>query len=614
MSNWFEDGGQPAAKGWWDGIGETVRGVGGYLQDTLQSPMFLGGAALASGEGFGGMQRGMQAGAQFADQRQKQQQQQAFQKLLSDPNFSNGIDPSIARYAQAAQDPSIIAKLRMPDEQRAAAMHPYDIAYKQAQTAKALREAAEGAGGFGKEIRPYQTADGKIWGVQAGANGDRLMHDLSNPTSPPIYVPRGRHLPSGMTLDGSGGQPAPAGAPGIAPPQAGPLIPPTSGAPVPTRVQHPAPIASAGPSAGMAPSQDQGRPAISGNMGGLFDESRYGDARPAAEEDNFAIMSPSRDGAATLPPQSVPIPGATAAPQAAPQPPAGRQQPTALTPHRGVKQVGKHLVDIGSGRIVGDVEDSLRGGKFVEEDAKAAVADIKTRNDAIQASRSKLPRLEMMAQLIDSPAVYQGTGGNAVLEFKKAAQAVLGMDLEGIPASEAVRMVSNQFALALRNPAGGEGMPGALSDRDLAFLVASTPGLSNTRGGNQIMVRTMIDIEKYKMAENAEAQRYLHKHRSSNGLAEHMQKWAEGRSALSKVTRDMITKATGIQYGVQSGPAAGPTNDGKQQGRLNEPAAGRFSSPDIGGAIPTVRGNDDYQTLPSGSQYYGPDGKLRRKS
>ncbi len=241
---------------------------------------------------------------------------------------------------------------------------------------------------------------------------------------------------------------------------------------------------------------------------------------------------------------------------------------------------------------------------------------------SIQVSRSKLPRLEIMEQLIGRPDVYQGTGGNAVLELKKAAQA-FGIDVGDLSGSEAVRMISNQFALALRNPAGGEGMPGALSDRDLAFLISSTPGLTNTRQGNQLMVRIMIELEKHKMRENSEAARFLQQRKSSAGLAEHMQAWAERNPSLTKQTRDRITGLTGVQYGAQSGPATGPAAPKQFNGRLNEPGAseppvssGRasFASPGIGSAIPSIRGDADYQSLPSGSQYYAPDGSLRRKN
>lgn len=428
----------------------------------------------------------------------------------------------------------------------------------EAQTAKAQREATE-AGGYGRDIKLFSQPDGNggtiTWGVQAGSRGDLIFHNLSNPNASPMRVPRSAF--GGGAMPGEG--------------QAQPGAIPRSG---PPPASHPTNV----------------RPA----------QGQYG--APAA--------SP--------PPSDYPTPPGLGGSPSRPVP----QVREPLTPFRGYKPVGKNLIDLGSGRIAGDIEEPIRGGKFVEEDAKTAVADIKERSAAIQASRSKLPRLEIMEQLVGRPDVYQGTGGNAVVELKKAAQA-FGIDVGDVSGSEAVRMISNQFALALRNPAGGEGMPGALSDRDLAFLVSSTPGLSNTRQGNQLMVRVMIELEKHKMKENAEASRFLHQRKSSAGLPEHMQAWAERNQALSKATRDRITGMTGIQYGVQSGPSPGPGVPKQFNSRLNEttggdplPSAGRgsFASPGLGNAIPSIRGDDDYQSLPSGSQYYAPDGSLRRKN
>lgn len=430
-----------------------------------------------------------------------------------------------------------------------------------AQEEKARREAADGVGGFGREIKPYQTSDGRVWGVQAGANGDRLMHDLSNPTSQPIYVPRGRNLPPGMAVESAPG---------------------TGGMSAPGTAMN-----------GGWSTQVQGNyPGGQGAQVAQAPQPRYPNP-PGLGGQGRSASAPS-------------LPGPTQTYASNPS------SPGPLTPFRGTKQVGDEIIDVGTGRTIRNVGDPLRGEAFIKKDAEAAVTDIKARNEAIQVARSKMPRLEMMARLIDRPDVYQGTGGNSVLEFKKAAQA-LGFEVEGVPAGEAVRMVANQFALALRNPAGGEGMPGALSDRDLAFLTQSVPGLGNTRGGNQIIVRTMIDLERYKIAENAEAARYLQKSRSTAGLPEHMQRWADRTPAISKATRDMIERATGSQYGVRSGPASGPQVEGKQQGRLREEPRS-FADPRIGGRVPTIASDDDYHALPSGSQYYAPDGSLRRKN
>jgi hypothetical protein len=67
-------------------------GLLGGFEDRILSPLFLGGAALLSGEGMGGALRGMQVGAGFQDQRrqlaEQERQKQAFQGLLAQGDYT----------------------------------------------------------------------------------------------------------------------------------------------------------------------------------------------------------------------------------------------------------------------------------------------------------------------------------------------------------------------------------------------------------------------------------------------------------------------------------------------------------------------------------------------
>lgn len=79
-----------------------------YLDGTLTSPLFLAGAGLASGEGFGGAMQGMKMGLGAQEARQKQQQQQQLTQTLNDPTAFQGVPPEIMRLAQATRDPSAL--------------------------------------------------------------------------------------------------------------------------------------------------------------------------------------------------------------------------------------------------------------------------------------------------------------------------------------------------------------------------------------------------------------------------------------------------------------------------------------------------------------------------
>jgi hypothetical protein len=65
------------------------------LESQTTNPLFLGGAALLSGEGMSGAMRGMQMGSQFAQQRKQQledeQKKQLWQQYTQSPGFGAGL-------------------------------------------------------------------------------------------------------------------------------------------------------------------------------------------------------------------------------------------------------------------------------------------------------------------------------------------------------------------------------------------------------------------------------------------------------------------------------------------------------------------------------------------
>jgi hypothetical protein len=84
----------------------------------------------------------------------------------------------------------------------------------------------------------------------------------------------------------------------------------------------------------------------------------------------------------------------------------------------------------------------------------------------------------------------------------------LGLKLDPkLGVKQGIEALSREIALTLRNPAGGAGMPGALSDQDRAYLESMTPGLSKTPAGNKIIIETakklaQRDIEIAKLARD----------------------------------------------------------------------------------------------------------------
>lgn len=107
--------------------------------------------------------------------------------------------------------------------------------------------------------------------------------------------------------------------------------------------------------------------------------------------------------------------------------------------------------------------------------------------------------------------------GTEISAWVKSAGTIPGMgwakevlpDFETLPNKEAARALMGQLALQMRNPAGGAGMPGALSDRDREFLVNQiTPSLSLTPEGIKLMVDTQRKLAQRSQDVADLARRY----------------------------------------------------------------------------------------------------------
>ncbi len=144
-----------------------------------------------------------------------------------------------------------------------------------------------------------------------------------------------------------------------------------------------------------------------------------------------------------------------------------------------------------------ETEESKAVGKWYGEKYTAL-------QDAASSARRQKSNLQAIDTLLEN--VYTGKGGEAILAGKKLAR-LIGADPEGIGSAEAAQALANEQALQLRNPAGGAGMPGAMSDRDRDFLQSMIPGLGTTKEGRKLIIETRNriadrDIEVAAMARD----------------------------------------------------------------------------------------------------------------
>lgn len=113
--------------------------------------------------------------------------------------------------------------------------------------------------------------------------------------------------------------------------------------------------------------------------------------------------------------------------------------------------------------------------------------------------RSNLTTLQLIAP--DLEKLPTGPAYNAIVNAKSyLAQFGLSNDPNLGPA-QATRALLNQLALKVRSPAGGEGMPGAMSDPDREFLVASINGLDKLPDGNRRLMDIFMTLEQRKIEE-----------------------------------------------------------------------------------------------------------------
>lgn len=143
------------------------------LQQSMMSPLFLGGAALMGGEGIGGAIRGAGAGMGFQDHQRQLAEQQAqkeqYNSLLG--KIGGSLPPDMMALAQMQGPKAAPTIWDYLDKQRDP-MRGLDAKYKTAQINKMNREAADAGTAFGKNGSIFLNPEtGRYEAVQFGGDG-----------------------------------------------------------------------------------------------------------------------------------------------------------------------------------------------------------------------------------------------------------------------------------------------------------------------------------------------------------------------------------------------------------------------------------------------------------
>jgi hypothetical protein len=192
-----------------------------------------------------------------------------------------------------------------------------------------------------------------------------------------------------------------------------------------------------------------------------------------------------------------------------------------------------------------------------KEEAKAVGKAAGESFNEIQKSASeantKISRYDRIGQLLEG--VNTGKLTPTATQISALADSV-GIKIDPkLGEKQAAAALSNEIALTLRNPSGGAGMPGALSDRDREFLVSMTPNLSNIPEGNKLLIDTAKKLAKRDQDVARMARDYRQRNGSFGpGFYEELQRYSDANplfagAATARPAAQKQIKRTGTLNG-----------------------------------------------------------------
>jgi hypothetical protein len=186
-----------------------------------------------------------------------------------------------------------------------------------------------------------------------------------------------------------------------------------------------------------------------------------------------------------------------------------------------------------------------------------------------QKARGKIATLNQIESLLKAPDLHVGKGGTVTAEVAAWAK-TLGVDIgQNVGAAQAIQSITNGFALELRNPSGGAGMPGAMSEGDRKFLVTMPPGLDKTPEGNALLLDYMKRKEQRVLDVERMRQQYIRDPKNNKQLDEgffvKLADWSEENPLFTDRDMQTVTKIaqnspSGGTSAVSSAPPASARN------------------------------------------------------
>jgi hypothetical protein len=104
-----------------------------------------------------------------------------------------------------------------------------------------------------------------------------------------------------------------------------------------------------------------------------------------------------------------------------------------------------------------------------------------------------------------------------------------------LPNKEAASAMANEMALELRSPAGGAGMPGAMSDQDREFLKSMVPQMSQTAEGRKSIIDSRVKVMERENTVAGMARQYRQKYgKLDESFFGQLQEWSNRNHLFAK--------------------------------------------------------------------------------
>ncbi len=243
--------------------------------------------------------------------------------------------------------------------------------------------------------------------------------------------------------------------------------------------------------------------------------------------------------------QPMPQPGQQQAPQqAAPQGPTPNVPPEDANAFRYVQDQARQGLParaLGNSQYSGPKQPGMRLQDQGESRAQVEMGEgLGRRYNAIQdagfSANQKMQKFERLGNLLSSIETGKLTpAGTELSAWAKAAGVPIG---EGVDNAQAAKALSNEMALELRNPSGGAGMPGAMSDSDRNYLQSLIASIDKTPGANKFLVEGMTKLAQRDREVSQLARDYKKKNGSfDDGFYDELAKFSDANPLFKGQSR-----------------------------------------------------------------------------